>query len=148
VGNTTAAAINNAGQIAGFYTDGAGNFHGFIDIGGTFTTLDAAGAMDTSLLGLNNLGEAVGFDVDAAGLMHGVVCNTSTLACMEVDDPNGIGTTTFNGVNDEGQIVGFYVNGGDNTIGLLANPVPEPSMFLLVSVGLLGFGIVRRVRAS
>ena len=151
VGNTTAAAINNAGQIAGFYTDAAGDSHGFIDIGGTFTTLDAAGAMNTSLLGLNNLGEAVGFDVDAAGLMHGIVCNTSTLACMEVDDPNGIGTTTFNGVNDKGQIVGFYVNGNDNTIGLLANPVPEPSMFLLVSVGLLGFGIVRRrqrVRAS
>ena len=107
VGNSTAAAINNAGQIAGFYTDAAGNFHGFIDIGRMFTTLDAAGAMDTSLLGLNNFGEAVGFDVDAAGLMHGVVCNTSTLACTEVDDPNGIGTTTFNGVNDRVRLSAF-----------------------------------------
>src|SRR5215467_7630243 len=85
---------------------------------------------------------------DAAGLMHGIVCNAATLACMEVDDPNGIGTTTFNGVNDKGQIVGFYVNGNDNTIGLLANPVPEPSMAALVGVGLLCFGIVRYRRTS
>jgi hypothetical protein len=63
--------------------------------------------MDTSLLGLNNLGEAVGFDIDAAMVMQGVVCATATLVCGQADDPNGIGTTTFNRVNDKGQIVGF-----------------------------------------
>ena len=87
--------------------------------------------------------------VDAAGWMHGIVCNAATLACMEVDDPNGIGTITFNGVNDKGQIVGFYVEGNDNTTGLLADPVLEPSMAALVGVGLLCFGVVRyrRTRA-
>ena len=63
--------------------------------------------------------------------MHGVICSTFTLSCTEMDDPNGIGTTTFNGINDKGQIVGFYVNGAGNTIGLLANPVPEPSSLAL-----------------
>jgi hypothetical protein len=138
VGNTTAAAIDNAGQIAGFYTDAGGAFHGFIDTGGSFKTLDVPGAMDTSLLGLNNLGEAVGFDIDAAMQMHGIVCTIATSSCVQVDDPNGVGTTTFNGVNDKGQIVGFYVNGADNTIGLLANPTPEPSGLALVLVGLAG----------
>ena len=85
---------------------------------------------------------------DAAGLMHGIVCNAATLACMEVDDPNGIGTTTFNGVNDKGQIVGFYADGNDKTIGLSADPVPERSMAALVGFVLLWFGIVRLRRAS
>ncbi len=150
VGNTTAAAINNAGEVAGFYTDAGGNSHGFIDNGGTFMTLDASGAMDTTLLGLNNLGQAVGFDIDAAMQMHGIICTIATSSCVQVDDPKGIGTTTFNGVNDKGQIVGFYVNADDNTIGLLANPVPEPSELTLVLSGLIGLGLtcVRRRRAS
>jgi hypothetical protein len=142
VGNTTAAAINNSGQIAGFYTDAANVTHGFLDTGGVFTTLDAAGAASTSLLGLNNVGQAVGFDIDAAGAMHGIVCDTTALKCTEVDDPKGIGTTTFNGVNDKGQIVGFYVNGNDNTIGLLAS-TPEPASLVLVIAGLIGIALGR-----
>jgi hypothetical protein len=68
------------------------------------------------------VGEAVGFDIDQNMKMHGIVCNVFTGATKQVDDPNGIGTTTFNGLNDLGQIVGFYLNGAGNTIGLLATP--------------------------
>jgi hypothetical protein len=147
---TTAAAINNSGEIAGFYVNAGGVTNGFIDNGGTFTTLDVPGAMATSLLGLNNNGEAVGFDVDAMGNMHGIICNVATLTCVQQDDPNGIDTTTFNGVNDSGQIVGFYVNGAGNTIGLLATPVPEPSSLTLLLSVLTGLGAISlwRRRAS
>jgi hypothetical protein len=143
--NTTAAAINNSGEIAGSFTSATGATEGFLDNSGTFTTVDVPGSMATFLLGLNNTGEAVGYDIDAAGNMHGIICNTSSLMCTQVDDPNGIGTTTFNGVNDLGQIVGFYVNGNTNTIGLVADPVPEPSTLTLLLAGLcaLGFAGVR-----
>ena len=66
--SSTAAAINNAGNIVGFYsvvTGGPSN--GFLDVGGTITTLDAPGASSTMLLGINNKGLIVGTATDAAG---------------------------------------------------------------------------------
>ena len=145
-GTTTAAAINNAGNIAGFATNpGTGTTEGFLDIGGTFSFVNVPGSSSTMLLGLNNTGEAVG--VTTFGMsMFGILCNTATLACTEFSDPNEVGTTTFNGLNDNGKIVGFYVNGAGNTIGLVAS-VPEPSMFLLSGCGVLLIGLLRRRRS-
>ena len=34
----------------------------------------------------------------------------------------GVGTTTVNGVNDAGDLVGFYVDSAGNTDGMLATP--------------------------
>ena len=42
--STTAFGINDAGDIAGSYTDAAGNQHGFALAGGAFTSVDVAGA--------------------------------------------------------------------------------------------------------
>jgi hypothetical protein len=44
------------------------------------------------------------------------------LGFENVDDPNGIGATTINGVNDHGDLVGFYTDSNGNTDGLLATP--------------------------
>lgn len=123
VGTTTAAAINFFGQVAGFYVDSNNVTHGFFDNNGVFTTIDGPNATSTMLTGLNDFGIAVGVEMDAQNHMHGIVCNVGSAVCQTLDDPKGIGTTTFNGINDNGQIVGFYTNGAGNTIGLLANPV-------------------------
>ena len=39
-----------------------------------------------------------------------------------IDDPQGVGNTVLNGINDQGQVVGFYTNGAKKTVGLLATP--------------------------
>jgi hypothetical protein len=45
-------------------------------------------------------------------------------------------------------VVGFYVNGADNTIGLLANPTttttPESPSLTPLATGLAGLGVVWR----
>jgi hypothetical protein len=70
---------------------------------------------------LNDFGLAVGLDV-VKGQMHGIIFNSHTGRFTTLDDPHGIGTTTLNGINDFGDIVGFYVDAHGNTDGLLATP--------------------------
>jgi hypothetical protein len=120
-GGTVTAAINNKGDIVGFYTDASNVIHGFVDNHGVFTTVNAPGATETELLGLNDHGIAVGFDV-VNGVTHGIIYNTKTGAFIQLDDPNASGLTLFNGINDKGDIVGFYTDAAGNTHGLLASP--------------------------
>ena len=47
---------------------------------------------------------------------------TSLRRLGTVDDPHGQGTTTINGVNDVGDLVGFYTDSAGNTDGMLALP--------------------------
>ncbi len=137
--STVTAAINNSGEIAGFFTDSSGVTHGFIDKGGVFSTVDAPGSTETQLLGLNDNGIADGFAVIGT-VQHGILFN-SLADTFTILDPPGSTSTTLNGLNDRGQLVGFFVDAKGNTDGLLANPVPEPStwVMMLTAFGGLGF---------
>ncbi len=121
----TAAAINDHGDVAGFYTNpGTGNTDGFLLSHGHFTDLAVPGASSTMALGVSNYGEVVGTYTVGSGssaVMHGFTW-TPQHGFSTVDDPHGIGTTTINGVNDFGQLVGFYVDANGNTDGFLATP--------------------------
>lgn len=119
--STVAAAINDKGRIAGFYTDSTGVIHGFLDNHGHFTTVDAPGATTTELLGLNDRGIAVGEEI-VGGVTHGVIYDSKTGTFTPLDDPNAVGSTVLNGINDKGDIVGFYSDAAGNTHGLLASP--------------------------
>jgi hypothetical protein len=49
----------------------------------------------------------VGTFTDNAGT-HGFVFNERDGTFQTVDDPNGIGTTNVNGINDRNMLVGFF----------------------------------------
>ncbi|HLH60329.1 MAG TPA: hypothetical protein VKV20_01490 [Ktedonobacteraceae bacterium] len=120
--NAIATGINDNGDIVGFLTGSNGDIVGFLLKGNSFTEFDYPGSTNTTPLGVNKYDEIVGGYFDANGLMHGFVL-TSPLKNAQwrsIDDPNGIGTTTINGVNDKGNLVGFYVDVAGNTDGMLA----------------------------
>src|SRR5207245_85350 len=91
---------NNAGAIVGGYFDQSG-VHGYLSNGGTFTTLDAPGAVNGSYAqGINNLGQIVGSLYDAAGNSHAyLLAGGQFTAIPQLFQANAI--------NDAGQIVGF-----------------------------------------
>ncbi len=122
----TAAAINNDGDVAGFYVVNAttGATDGFLKLSnGDFIKLAVPGATSTMALGLNDSDWVVGDYVTASGATHGFIYRLGHGYTTNVDDPDGIGTTTLNGINDENDLVGFYTNpSGSVTFGLLAYP--------------------------
>ena len=123
--STTATAIDNHGDVAGFYTGANGNQSGFLlGANGKLTSLNFPGATMTQALGVNNKGEVVGLYQTGTGdaaQTHGFTW-TAKQAYLTVDDPSGAGGTTVNGVNDAGNLVGFYVDAQGDTHGMLATP--------------------------
>lgn len=123
--NVTAAAINDLGDVAGFATSGAGATEAFLlRSDGQVIHLNVPGASATQAFGVNNGDEVVGDYTVGTGnsaVTHGFTWAPG-FGFQTVDDPNGSGGTTINGVNDRGNLVGFYVDAAGNTDGLLATP--------------------------
>jgi hypothetical protein len=144
--NSQATGINNAGNAVGFYLLTADTSVGFLDEGGTISTIDPFGSTFTQALGINNAGEIVGFYVDANGVQHGY---TDIDGVFSSFDPAGSVNTTINGVNSLGQLVGFATI-DDKVLGFVASPVPEPASWPLLSTASIIFMLVeiRRQRAD
>jgi hypothetical protein len=119
----TAAAINNAGDVAGFYNKTASQVDAFLKLGsGRFTTLAFPGATMTQAFGVNDSDEVVGTYTVGSGnaaVTHGFTWLRGQFASVDI---GGASATTINGVNDEGDLVGFYTDAKGNTDGFFALP--------------------------
>jgi hypothetical protein len=117
-----ATAINDRGDIAGNIGS-----DGYLLSHGRLTDLSVPGSSSTMALGVNNYDEVVGVYVPSsdANALEGFTW-TPQHGFTTVNDPNGMNdgnlTTTINGVNDFGQVVGFYVDANGNTDGFTATP--------------------------
>jgi len=149
---TELSGINNAGQIVGIYSDAVGS-HGFLrSPAGGFTTIDAPGANPgtTSVTGLNNLGMIVGSFTDNSGI-HSFIRSADGSTYLTIDDPSGF-QTTIEGINDSGDIVGWYFTSltAGQMSGFIATPtiagtVPEPMSFALSLAGLAAMVCAKRL---
>jgi len=125
---TGPAAINNSGQIVGFYSNSTSltnGVHGFLLSDGHYTTLDDPNAgtgagQGTFALMINASGQITGFYVDAESAAHGFVLSDGHYTTL--DDPAGTRGTFPEGMNDKGQIVGYYVDSNGLAHGFLAKP--------------------------
>ena len=118
---TQASDITDRDEVCGFWTDGNNNNHGFVGRLGeqwsTFdVTIDGVKATSTSPFGCNNDGKIVGSFTDSKGAVHGFVYHHGRFRQFDATGSSqtpafNVAGTLINGVNDEGDIVGFYSDG-------------------------------------
>jgi hypothetical protein len=123
---TTATGINNNGDVSGIYNTKAGVTDGFLKLrGGDFITIAVPGASMTQAFGVNDHDVVVGTYTVGTGnnaMTHGFLYRPGHGFTLNIDDPNGVGTTVLNGINNENDIVGFYTDSAGNTDGLVGYP--------------------------
>jgi hypothetical protein len=155
-----AQGINGNGRIVGFYLGIDGQVHGFTAlaeaaVNGELTGIPVAdpaipmvagepGAtfVFSQILGINDSGIAVGYYGDSTTSQHGFLYNTQTGAYTFLDDPaeqfsGGVEITQITGINNLGEITGFYSDANGVFHGFVAAPVPEPAALPLAGLGLL-----------
>ncbi|MGA3155587.1 MAG: hypothetical protein ACLP3Q_23580, partial [Streptosporangiaceae bacterium] len=120
----TATAINNLGNVAGFYVASGGTTDAFLKTAHHFYTLAIPGASMTRAFGVSDLNEVAGaytIGTGSSATSFGFTWKPGH-GYKTVSDPHGIGSTVVNGVNDLGDLVGFYTDSAGNTDGMLALP--------------------------
>jgi hypothetical protein len=140
---TQASDITNASPlnlVCGFWTDANKNnhaFEAFFDpVAGTFTSafelvpkIPGVTPKSTSAFGCNDKGEVVGSFIGGQGNGHGVVFDATDWHQYDAAGSSqtpafGVMGTFINGINNDGNIVGFFSD-GDNVNGFV-DFVPVP----------------------
>src|SRR5271165_3283780 len=165
-----AQGINNHGLVVGFYLGNDGQVHGFTATAprtpGTTTATavtdptitpvePGATFVFSQILGINDHGIAVGYYGDSTLSQHGYFYNTNTGTYSFLDDPSaafnnaGVEVTQITGINNSGEITGFYSDANGVFHGFVATAVPEPSSMALLGIGVTSIAVwARRRRKS
>jgi len=104
--STSPSGINNKNQVAGYYADASGNYHGFIKEYGTYTRVNVPKAPDTYPDGINNGGIIQGQIFDASFMAEGWVGTPSGV--FTIANYPGAAATAIVGINDLGDLCGGY----------------------------------------
>jgi hypothetical protein len=166
-----AQGINNNGLVVGFYLGTDSQVHGFTanlpaTPGTTITGTPVAdpkiptipgepGAtfVFSQILGVNDKELAVGYFGDSTTSQHGYFYDTKTGKYTFLDDPaaafngNGVEVTQITGINNSGEISGFYTdaNGTFHSFVAVPSAVPEPASWILLGTSILAVvGLARR----
>ena len=119
VGTTSGSGINLSGQLVGNFFDSTQVSRGFRASGGIpptgFTAVNALAGVGTNV-GINIDGTVVGSYVTVSGT-HGFVTMGATTTTL--DDPLALGVTAAAGINDAGDIVGYFVDVNNITHGFV-----------------------------
>jgi hypothetical protein len=113
--NTTVAnGIDNLGDIVGSYTAGGPSL-GFLDVGGSFSTISVPGSTSTTAngvaaVGLSDTVDVVGTFTVITGAYHAYLYDSGNDSYTTIDAPNGTNRTMASGINHKGQIIGRYVD--------------------------------------
>jgi probable HAF family extracellular repeat protein len=158
--NSAANSINNAGQIVGNASitgDSAQHAALWNSINLAATDLGTLGG-DSNAQAINNLGQIVGFSNLADGTQHATLWKDGSLFDLNNylgSDLKASGWYLFqaNGINDNGVIVGWAVNGLDSSLFgsfmLTPTPVPVPAALWLFGSGLAGLvGVMKRRQSA
>jgi hypothetical protein len=115
-----ASAVNNSGQIAGYYTETAdGPGHGFLrDTNNTYTTFDYPGADATGVTGINDAGVIVG-TYYRGGRNHGFMWASGVYTTIDYPHAEN---TMLGQIGANGWFVGSYDTHEGKTFGFLAVP--------------------------
>jgi uncharacterized membrane protein len=119
--------------------------------GGGYQIVTIPGATSVEAGGINDQGDLVGSSLTddpfspLGYVAEGFLWSGGTLTPIAV--PGAFSTEPL-GVNDAGQISGLYID-GTGIHGFVGNPVPEPTAWtmMMVGVGMLGASLRRRAAA-
>lgn len=147
--NSVAFGINANGQVAGKADTSSGYSHAFLYSSGKMTDLGTLPGYSSSFAqGINDGGQVVGRADTSSGTHHAFLYSTGTMTDLNnlIATSSGWNLEYAYAINDPGQIVGYGTIGGNTDVFLLT-PIPEPSTFALLGIGvisLLGWAWRRR----